>query len=298
MGWLTLSLKAFEEKYPDVTTEYVSTTEYSVQKHVQLLEQVIASKPDGIAVPIVDSKAFAPVLEKAISQGIPVVAFNIPDKSEADSRIPYLTYVGGDEYLTGLRLGEHAIEAAKAGKLPMPTKVLCASHDPAHQGLKARCAGMADAMAKIDVQSDVLFIGADPAQARNTLQAYLASNKDVNFIYTVASWSSPWAYSVADEMGLDPNVDDKGVTILTVDESPVALQGIKEGKVFETNSQGFWLQGYVPMEWLYWYHKYGYKPESDILTGPVVIDASTVDRWEAFVRTVFGDEYDKQANVW
>ena len=49
-----------------------------------------------------------------------------------------------------------------------------------------------------------------------------------------------------------------------VDESPVALEGIKEGKVFETNSQGFWLQGYVPMEWLYWYHKYGYKPASDI----------------------------------
>jgi simple sugar transport system substrate-binding protein len=58
MGWLTTSLKTFEQKYPDVKTEYVSTTDYSVQKHIQLLEQVIASKPDGIAVPIVDSKAF------------------------------------------------------------------------------------------------------------------------------------------------------------------------------------------------------------------------------------------------
>jgi len=298
MGWLTLSMKTFEEKYPGVKTEYVSTDQYSVQKHIQLLEQVIASKPDGIAVPIVDSKAFAPVLNKAIAEGIPVVAFNIPDKSQGADKIPYLTYVGGDEYLTGVRLGEHAIEAAKAGKLPMPTSVLCANHDPAHQGLKARCQGMTDAMAKINVKTEVLFIGADPAQARNTMQAYLSGHKDVNYIFCVAGWSSPWAYSVADEMGLHPKIGDKGLTILTVDESPVALEGIKEGKVFETNSQGFWLQGYVPMEWLYWYKKYGYKPQSDILTGPVVIDASTVDHWEAFVRSVFGAEYDKQAHVW
>jgi len=298
MGWLTLSLKAFEEKYPDVKTEYVSTTEYSVQKHVQLLEQVIASKPDGIAVPIVDSKAFAPVLNKAIAAGIPVVAFNIPDKSAEAERIPYLTYVGGDEYLTGLRLGEHALEAVKAGKLPKPARVVCANHDPAHQGLKARCKGMADAMAKLNVPVDTLFIGADPAGARTALQAYLAGHKDANYVFCVASWSAPWAYSVADEMGLDPKVDDKGATILTVDESPVALEGIKQGKVFETNSQGFWLQGYVPMEWLYWYHTYGYKPQSDILTGPVVIDASSVEHWEKFVRSVFGAEYDKQANVW
>jgi simple sugar transport system substrate-binding protein len=299
MGWLTTSLKTFEEKYPDVKTEYVSTTEYSVQKHVQLLEQVIASKPDGIAVPIVDSQAFKPILDKAIAQGIPVVAFNIPDKTEGEGKIKYLTYVGGDEYLSGLRLGEHAIEAAKAGKLPMPTALVCANHDAAHQGLKARCKGMADAMAKINVPSEVLFIGADPAQGRNILQAYLSGHKNVNYIFNVASWTSPWSYSVADEMGLHPKIGDKGLTILTVDESPVALEGIKEGKVFETMSQGFWLQGYIPMEWLYWYHKYGYKPQSDILTGPVVIDASTVAQWESFVRSIFGNEvYDKQAGVW
>jgi hypothetical protein len=55
----------------------------------------------------------------------------------------------------------------------------------------------------------------------------------------------------------------------------------------------------VPMEWLYWYHKYGYKPASDILTGPVVIDAASVGQWETFVKSIFGDkEYAKQAGVW
>jgi simple sugar transport system substrate-binding protein len=88
------------------------------------------------------------------------------------------------------------------------------------------------------------------------------------------------------------------MTIITVDASPVALQGIKDGKVLSTNSQGFWLQGFVPMEWLYWYHELGYSPSSDILTGPVIIDGSTIDRWETLVRSIFLEEYDEQALVW
>lgn len=294
MKWLTLSMKAFEEKYPNVKTEYISTNQYSVQEHVRLLEQVISTRPDGIAVPIVSSEAFEGPLRKAIEQGIPVVAFNIPDTRPPGERIPYLTYVGGDEYLTGKKLGEFALAKAEAGDIPAPKRVVCASHDAAHQGLKARCKGMKDAMEAAGAAFDELFIGAEPATARTTLQSYLQANSDTNVIFTVASWSSPWAWGVADEMGLDPDVDNKGVTIITVDASPVALAGIKKGHVLATNSQGFWLQGYVPMEWLYWYNERGYAPQSDILTGPIVVDASSVDSWETSVRAVFGAAYDEQ----
>ena len=297
MKWLTLSMEEFEKKYPNVKTEYISTNNYSVQEHVRLLEQAISTRPDGIAVPIVSSDAFEGPLRRAIESGIPVVAFNIPDSRPEGERIPYLTYVGGDEYLTGLRLGQHAIAQAEAGDVPTPKRVVCAVHDAAHQGLKARCRGMKDAMSKIGAKFDELFISAEPATARNTLQSFLQANKDTNYIFTVAPWSAPWAYGVADKMGLSPDVDNNGMTIITVDASPVALAGIKAGKVLATNSQGFWLQGYAPMEWLYWYHELGYTPQSDILTGPVVIEASAIDHWEKLVRSIFGAEYDKQ-NTW
>jgi simple sugar transport system substrate-binding protein len=53
------------------------------------------------------------------------------------------------------------------------------------------------------------------------------------------------------------------------------------------------------MEWLYWYLTLGYEPQSDMLTGPTVIDASTVDGWIERIRAVFGEEYDKQTQgVW
>ncbi|MER8885553.1 sugar ABC transporter substrate-binding protein [Mesorhizobium sp. M0816] len=298
MNWLTLSLKEFEKKYPNVKTEYISTNNYSVQEHVRLLEQAIATHPDGIAVPIVSSDAFEGPLRKAIDEGIPVVAFNIPDSRPAGERIPYLTYVGGDEYLTGKKLGEYAIEQAKEAKIPQPKHVVCASHDSAHQGLKARCKGMKDAMAAVGAKFDELFIGAEPAGARNALQSFLQANPDTNYIFTVAGWSAPWAWSVANEMKLDPDVDDKGMTILTVDEGPVSIEGVRAGHLLATNSQGFWLQGYEPMEWLYWNKKFGYAPQSGILTGPVIINKDNADQWAKQVRAVFGDKaYDEQ-NTW
>ncbi len=298
MNWLTTSMKTFEEKYPGVKTEYLSTNQYSLQNFIAILNQAIATHPDGIAVPILNSEALQPILDRAISSGIPVVAFNIPDSRPQGQRIRYLTYVGGDEYLTGLKLGEHVVELANAGKVPKPTKVMCANHDPTHQGLKARCRGMTDAMKKIGVSVDELIIGADPARARSIMQSYLGTHKDVNYIFCVASWSSPWAYSVADQMGLKPKLADKGMTIVTVDDSPDALEGIKEGKVLETNSQGFWLQGYLPMEVLYFYKKMGMYPLTDVITGPIVIDQSNVDKWITFVKNIVGEDGYKKQNTW
>ena len=298
MNWLTGSMKTFEEKYPGVKTEYLSTNEYSLQNFISILNQAIATHPDGLAVPILNNQALQPILDKAISSGIPVVAFNISDPRPVGQRIKYLTYVGGDEYLTGLKLGEHVAELVNAGKIPKPTRVMVANHDATHQGLKARARGMTDAMKKINVPVDELIIGADPAQARSVMQSYLGTHKDVNYIFCVASWSSPWAYSVADQMGLKPKLADKGLTIVTVDESPDALEGIKDGKVLECNSQGFWLQGYLPMEILYFNKKMGMSPISDVVTGPIIIDQTNVDQWIKFVKAVIGEDAYKKQLPW
>jgi len=298
MAWLTSSMKEFEERYPNVKAEYVSTNNYSVQEHVRLLEQTIATRPDGIAIPIVSSEAFEGPLRRAMDEGIPVIAFNIADGRPQAERIPYLTYVGGDEYLTGKRTGEYAIEQAKAGKIPMPKRAFCGNIDAAHQGLKARCQGFTDALAEVGAETVDLFIGAEPTTARNTMQSFLQANPDTNYIFAIGGWVSPWAYGVAQEMGLDPDVDDKGVTIVSVDEAPVAIEGIRQGKILSTVSQGFWLQGYAPMEWLYWYKRYGYAPQSDILTGPILINADNADQWAQNVRAVFGDKTYDELNTW
>ena len=90
MNWLTTSIKTFEEKYPDAKAEYLSTNEYSLQNFITILNQAIATHPDGIAIPILNSEALQPILDKAVKDGIPVVAFNISDPRPQEQRIHYL----------------------------------------------------------------------------------------------------------------------------------------------------------------------------------------------------------------
>ena len=288
--WFDLALKAFQERYPNVKAEYLSTNEYSTQNYVQLIEQAISTKPDGLVVAITDAAALDDVLRHAISQGIPVIAFNTPDLRDPAARIPYLSFVGTDYYSDGKRAGEHALAHAKAGEIPMPKQVLCANPDATHGGLIARCKGMTDAMKAAGIKTETLATDSDPARAANILSAYLARNPDVNYIYAVTSDSGPTVWNVCSKMGLHPDLGDKAhkVTIIGVDDNPVSLSGVKAGHLLSTVSQEFWLQGYVPLQRLYWYREYGYTPESDILTGPVIIDKTNVDHWITLVQGVIG----------
>ena len=119
----------------------------------------------------------------------------------------------------------------------------------------------------------------------------------MNYIYAVTSDSGPTVWNVCSKMGLHPDLGDKAhkVTIIGVDDNPVSLSGVKAGHLLSTVSQEFWLQGYVPLQRLYWYREYGYAPENDILTGPVIIDKTNVDHWITLVQGVIGaDNFKKQ----
>jgi simple sugar transport system substrate-binding protein len=288
--WFDSALKAFQERHPNVKAEYLSMSEYDTQKYVQLIEQAISTKPDGLVVSITDAPALDGVLRKAISQGIPVVAFNTPDLRDPAARIPYLTFVGTDYYQDGKKAGEHALEHAKSGEIPMPKQALCANADATHGGLVARCRGMTDVMKAAGIKTETLVTSWDSARAADILGAYLARNPDLNYIYAVTSDLGPIVWNVCNKMGFHPDLRDKAhkLTISSVDDNPVSLSGVKAGHLLSTVSQEFWLQGYVPLQRLYWYREYGYTPESDILTGPVIIDKTNVDLWITLVQGVIG----------
>jgi simple sugar transport system substrate-binding protein len=293
--WLAYAISDFEKRYPEVTIDYVGATQSGIEELVTLTRQAIASSPDGIAIPILASEPLDPVLRDAIAQGIPVVAFNIPDSRSADERIPYLAYVGGDETQVGIQLANKVLASADAGEIPKPTGAVCADWDPSHQGLAARCKGFGDTLAAAGVTSEVLTISQNQADAQSAMESYLQGHADVNVIFAVTAASGPWMWAAAQNLNLSPDVDGEGVTILGVDESPVSLDGVKGGHLLATHSQGFYLQGFVPFELLYWNHELGYRPFNDVLSGPILIDSTNIDNWIPFTRNIFGDQYDTLA---
>jgi simple sugar transport system substrate-binding protein len=296
MQWLTFAIEDFQRRFPEVTIDYVGATQSGIEELVTLTRQAIATKPDGIAIPILSSDPLDPVLRDAITkEGIPVVAFNISDSRPADQRIPYLAYVGGAEKEVGIMLAKEVLKNAEAGTIPKTTGAVCADWDPSHQGLAARCEGFNETMAAANVKSETLTISQNQADAVNTMEAYLQGNPDVNVIFAVTAGSGPWAYAAAKDLNLSPDVDMEGVTILSVDESPVSLEGVREGHLLATHSQGFYLQGFSPFEILYWNKELGYVPFNDTLTGPILINRDNIDKWVPFTRNIFGDTYDELA---
>ncbi len=292
--WLTFAIKDFMKRFPEVDVKYVATDQFSIEAMTTLLKQTLATKPDGLAIPIVSAEALGPVLDEAIKGGLPVVAVNtIPDGPKT---IPYLTYVGGSDLQTGVVLAQAVLDAAKAGKIPQPKAAVCANPDIGHSGLLARCKGWNDTMAKAGVTSEMLDISTDPAREGSVMQSYLNSHKDVNAIFSTTARTGPIIFAAAKDLNLNPGTDMKsGVVMVSTDESPVSLDGVKAGKILATHSQGFYLQGFTPFEILYWNRELGYAPTSDTLSGPILIDSSNVDRWIPFTRNVFGAQYDTLA---
>jgi len=298
MKWLTTAIEDFQKRYSEVEVRYIATETFSIKQQVEDIDIAIAAGADGLIVPITDATALEGPLRKAIEQGIPVIAVNIPDFRPSPEKIPYLTYIGGDEYLVGVKLGQNVIQAWKDGRIPKPTGVVVPIHHVGHVGLEWRAQGMVDAMKEIGVPVEKLAIGDEPTKAKEIMTAYFSVHPEDNVIFCVAAWTAPWAYEVASQLNLYPDVDTKGVTILCVDASPVALEGIIQGKLLATHSQGFYLQGYLPAEWLYFYLRFGYTPPPEIITGPIVIDETNVEQWEKGVMEVFGEKTYNELVLW
>jgi ribose transport system substrate-binding protein len=76
-------------------------TVVDVNMQIQIMENLIAQKVDGIAIGALEPTALVPVINQAVAQGIKVIAF---DTDAPDSK--RLGYIGTDHSQWGLDLGE------------------------------------------------------------------------------------------------------------------------------------------------------------------------------------------------
>src|SRR5258708_7752947 len=174
MSWLTTSIAEAEKEFP-IKVKYVAPETFSVEAQVNLLETAIATRPDGLIVPITDATALQGPLNRAIASGIPVIASNIPDMRPVGQRIPYLTYVGGDEYQTGVLMAQEILQQFKP---KVPRRVACAIGDVGHAGAESRCKGLIDGLKSAGVTADKVAITDEPSTITNVIRSYLVALKD------------------------------------------------------------------------------------------------------------------------
>jgi simple sugar transport system substrate-binding protein len=241
-----------------------------------MVETAVADNPDGLVVTVTDAKALDEPLKDAINnKGIPVVAINVPDYRGFEEKIPYLAYVGADDYMVGI---EGARRMLKEFAPEKPKRGVVSVHEVGHAGLEARARGITEVFTEAGIPVEKLATSPNASETYQAIDAYLTKNPDTDAVFCLGPLDTHPTLKLLEEKDLVGKVK-----LGAVDLSDIMIKAIKEDKLVFTVEQQQYLQGYLPINLLILYNKYGLIPHDDILTGPAIVDKSNVEIVEEMV---------------
>ena len=259
-----------------VKAVYMGPEKYSIKKLIDMLEGVIAKKPDAIIVTITAYKALDEPLRRAIKMGIPVFAVNVYDPRPEGERIPYLGYLGQDDYEAGLALAENTIRVFKERFGRLPKRMLVGIEEPGHIGLEMRAKGAKEIGDKYGVPVEKLDITTDPTKAIEIVKAYLKKHPDTEVIMTLGPLGAHPMIKFIEEEGLKGKVYHA-----TCDVDSTIVEGIKKDITLVAISQQPFAQGFLSVVSAYLYLEYGVQVPvgnvpAHVRTGPLAITKDTL----------------------
>jgi len=219
-----------------VRTEYVGPAEYDMNAMVAALEQSIAKKPQGLVV-VGFEPSLNSVVDKAVSQGIPVVT--------VDADLPgskRMAFVGTGNFNAGV-VGGTKLAALVGGKGKVAIML-----KPGQSNLEERVAGYKSALSKFkDIQIvQLVDTQSDPVVAAQAAAALLQKYPDLAGIACVeAAGGSGAATAVREAKKVGQ------VKIIAMDRGNEVLDGIKEGVISASVAQQTALMPYYAVEILY-----------------------------------------------
>ncbi len=205
-----------------------------ISRQIEILDAVIASKPDAIALTIPNDLAFSRSLKKAETLKIPVIAVNSRPKDTFKNH--YHAFVGMDDYEAGKKVAEHAYASGR-----IKNRVVIANHQPGHNGLENRQRGIYEVITHHNIPVEKIDVSADVSTIASSLESHLKHFPDTSTIFCLGP---PCAE------GIGRYFKDKHLYIVTFDLSSFTIQLIKEGLIAFTIDQQPYQQTYKSIEQL------------------------------------------------
>ena len=216
-------------------------------------------------VPAAQDEAFKTVT----GGGVPVFLYN-SGGTDAAKAIGALTYTGSDELVAGKAGGQFF--AAKGAK-----NVLCVNTLPGAANTEARCKGIAEGMAAGGKSTQLPLPSSsfgNPTAITQAVKAALLKDTAIDGVVTIATQDADSAAAAIQQAGAGGRVK-----LGTFDMDETQLSRIKAGTQLFCIDQQPYLQGYLAVSQAFAYNAYGLLlPQSPLLTGPAVINASNVDQ--------------------
>ena len=251
-----------------VEVEYRNPPTGDLADMARIIDQAAASGPNGIITTLADYDVLKGPIMNAVDSGVDVIIMNTGSPDQA-RELGALMYVGQPEYdagyAAGLRAKGDGIES-----------FLCVNHSIQQPTLAERCQGFADGLG-VDLGNSMLDSGADPAEVKNKVQAYLSANPETDAILTLGPVSADPTILALEEIGMSGDI-----YFGTFDLGEEIVKGIKAGVINWGIDQQPFLQAYLPVVVMTNYHRYGVLPGNNINSGPGFVTADGLEKVEMF----------------
>ncbi|GAA3584394.1 sugar ABC transporter substrate-binding protein [Amycolatopsis ultiminotia] len=249
-----------------VQVEYTADGDPGAQ--AKLIDNAVAQQTGGLVVSMANPEALRPSIEAAVRAGIPVITINSGEDKSAEYGA--LTHVGQNESIAGVEAGKKFKDLGKK-------KLLCVVHEAGNVGQAQRCDG-----AKTGFAGAVQMLQVDitnPTDAESRIRGAVQTDPAIDAVLTLNSQVAARAVSAIKSVGSRAQVG-------TFDLNSDVVAAIKSGDVVFAVDQQQYEQGYLPVEFLKLYRDNanvvgGGKP---VLTGPDLVDKSTVDQVGQYVQ--------------
>ncbi len=239
----------------------------SVQEMQDAFQKALAAKPSGIALSIVDPKAFDQPVARAMRAGVPVVSF-VTDAPGTSSN-QRLAFTGVSPYAVGYEAGTRFAKASPRGELAL--LVGTAPDDGARARLNGAKAAIAKAGGAIHLTT---FNTGDTAYDANTrLEAWFPTRRNLRGMLAVDPASTLGLGAVMEKYALGA----KGIRAAGFGVFPAILQFVARGGLAFTIDEQPYLQGFYPLLQLFLYKlSGGLVAPADMRTGPLFVTRSNV----------------------
>jgi simple sugar transport system substrate-binding protein len=235
----------------------------NVNEMVNATNSAITGGVDGIAVALVDEKAFNTPVDAALKARIPVVAYNADSSSNAR-----LAYIGQDLFVSGQEMGKRIIDLVKNGDVALFIAT------PGSANIQPRIDGALDSIKKSSgITPHTVATGAAVPAELSTIDAYVSGHPNTKGLFAVDAGSTQ---SIAQVMQKH-NLRSKGVKGGGYDLTPVTQKLLSQDMIDFTIDQQPYLQGFLPVMELYLSKQSGtLSGIADVNTGLKFLDKTTV----------------------
>src|SRR3954453_1824398 len=243
--------------------QWTGSENSNVNEMVNAFNTAVTGGADGIAVALVDEKAFNSGTDAALKAKIPVVSYNADSASNAR-----LSYIGQDLFVSGQEMGKRIADLVPSGDVALFIAT------PGQANIQPRIDGAKQTLkSHSSITPHVITTGAALPAELSVIDSYAAGHPDTKGYFAVDAGSTQGLAQTIQKR----NLRSKGVKGGGYDLTPNTQKLLADDQIDFTIDQQPYLQGFLPVLQLYMNKVSGsLSGIADVNTGLKFLDKTTV----------------------